>query len=362
MIAVRARLDGVVRRFGSVEALAGASLEVRAGEVHALLGENGAGKSTLLSILGGMLRPDAGTIEVGGRQVALASPRVAWALGIGLVHQHFTLVPPLTVLENLALGRRLQPARLGRTLTRLRAEAERLVQRTGLDVRLDARVEQLAVGERQRVEILKVLLRDPSVLVLDEPTASLAPAEVASLFELLRGLAAEGRAIVLVAHKIDEVLAVADRVTILRAGRTTFSDVRSKVDAASLVRAMVGESVTDVAAAVGVVVVASGSARAAAVGVGVGASVTVDDAARRRPGGLVATLADVRMHASVGRPALEGVTLEVRRGEIVGIAGVQGNGQRELARVLWAAPSRTRGPSSCRRGWASFRRTAPWKG
>jgi len=334
VIAVRARLDGVVRRFGSVEALAGASLEVRAGEVHALLGENGAGKSTLLSILGGMLRPDAGTIEVGGRQVALASPRVAWALGIGLVHQHFTLVPPLTVLENLALGRRLQPARLGRTLTRLRAEAERLVQRTGLDVRLDARVEQLAVGERQRVEILKVLLRDPSVLVLDEPTASLAPAEVASLFELLRGLAAEGRAIVLVAHKIDEVLAVADRVTILRAGRTTFSDVRSKVDAASLVRAMVGESVTDVAAAVGVVVVASGSARAAAVGVGVGASVTVDDAARRRPGGLVATLADVRMHASVGRPALEGVTLEVRRGEIVGIAGVQGNGQRELARVL----------------------------
>ncbi|MDH3423239.1 MAG: ATP-binding cassette domain-containing protein, partial [Gemmatimonadota bacterium] len=165
------RLRGVERRFGSVVALAGAELELRAGEVHGVLGANGAGKSTLFNVLGGLLRPDGGTIEVDGRPVVLTSPRDAWAHGIGLVHQHFTLVPTLTVSENLALGLRgaLEPG-----LSVQRAVRE-LIERTGLDVPLQPRVEELGVGDRQRIEILKALLRDPRILVLDEPTAVLTP-------------------------------------------------------------------------------------------------------------------------------------------------------------------------------------------
>jgi len=312
--AVRARLDGVVRRFGSVEALAGASLEARAGEVHAVLGENGAGKSTLFGILGGMLRPDAGTIEIGGERVSLGSPREAWARGIGLVHQHFTLVPALTVLENLVLGRRLSPARLGRSLGGLRVDSERLMARTGLVVSLDTTVDRLSVGERQRVEILKVLLRDPSVLVLDEPTAALAPAEVTSLFALLREFAREGRAIVLVAHKVDEVLTVADQVTVLRRGRTTLTAERAGVDAPTLVRAMLGHAAADAVA--------------------VGRAVDAVSRSGRGRGETVAALANVSVRADSGRLALDGIDLDVARGEIVGIAGVDGNGQRELALLL----------------------------
>jgi simple sugar transport system ATP-binding protein len=312
--AILARLDGVARRFGAVEALAGASLEVRAGEVHGLLGENGAGKSTLLGMLGGLLRPDAGTVEVKGERVALMSPRGAWARGIGSVHQHFTLVPTLSVLENLALGRRSAPLRLGRTLDRLRLEAAKLMSRTGLDVSLDAPVGLLAVGERQRVEILKVLLRDPSVLALDEPTAALAPAEIASLFALLRDLAREGRAVVLVAHKIDEVLAVADRVTVLRRGRTTLSEARSAVNASTLMRAMLGSDARD--------------------GAAVGVEVAATPAPGRASGEVVAALVGIAARAQGGGPSLEHVRLEVARGEIVGVAGVDGNGQRELALLL----------------------------
>jgi len=307
-----ARLAGIHRRFGPVQALAGADLEARSGEVHAILGENGAGKSTLLSILGGLLRPESGTITIGGEGVELRSPRDAWARGVGLVHQHFTLVPALSVLENLALGRRGAGGwRL--PYGRVRSEAQALMRRTGLDVPLEAEVEQLGVGERQRVEILKALLRDPHVIALDEPTAVLAPEEVDSLFRLLRDLAGEGRAVILVAHKIDEVLGVADRLTVLRQGRTTLSAPRSEVDAPSLIRAMVGRDVDD----------------RAAVGLASGRR-----GRRSREGETVASLDAVSVRAAPGRSALEGVGLAVRRGELVGIAGVEGNGQRELALVL----------------------------
>ncbi len=312
MTAPLARLSGVVKRFGSVTALDGAGLELAPGEVHGVLGENGAGKSTLLSVLGGLERADAGAIEIGGRAVRLSSPRDAWARGVGMVHQHFTLVPRLSVLENLALGSRAVAGGVRLDLDRLRDAVGALVDRTGLDVPLDARVEDLGVGARQRVEILKALLRGPRVVVLDEPTAVLTPAEVEALFDLLRDQAAQGRAVALVAHKLDEVLAVADRVTVLRRGRTVMTAPRSEVDAAMLTRAMVGHEEAD----------------ALAVGGAVGRG------APRASGEVVASLDEVRVRGSRGEWALDGVSLEVRRGEIVGIAGVEGNGQRELALVL----------------------------
>lgn len=281
-------------------ALDEARLDAWPGEVHAVLGENGAGKTTLLSALAGLVHPDGGVIQVDGRDVRLSTPRRAWHEGIGMVHQHFALVDGMTVLDNLALGRRRGGGfRLDRPgLTR---EARELGRRVGLDVPLDATVESLGVGERQRVEILKVLLREPSVLVLDEPTAVLAPAEVDGLLALIRRLAAEGRAVLLVAHKLDEVLAVAHRVTVLRGGRTVLEAPREDVDEGILAAAMVGAAPRPL---------------------------------RPRPapppeGPPVARLRGVR----VGE-RLRGVDLEVRPGEIVGVAGVEGNGQRELALVL----------------------------
>jgi simple sugar transport system ATP-binding protein len=317
---VLARLDGVERRFGSVRALQGADLEIRSGEVHGVLGANGAGKSTLLNILGGMLSPDAGRIEIGGAPVRLDTPRDAWAHGVALVHQHFTLVPRLSTLENVALGRGRRPD--------LRSEVERLMDQTGLRVPLDATVEELGVGDRQRIEILKALLRDPRILVLDEPTAVLTPIEIEGLFTLLGELAAEGRGVVLVAHKLDEVLSVADHVTVLRSGRTVLTGVAAEQDVDGLVRAMVGTETAD------------------AMALGLRGS---DDFRSGGPGGerergrVVARLEGV----GVRRPdvgSLEGIDLDVRSGEIVGVAGVEGNGQQALALVLSgrAGPERGR--------------------
>ncbi len=314
------RMRGVDKRFGRVVALAGAHLEVAPGEVHAVLGENGAGKSTLLGVLGGIVRPDAGEVEVQGRAVRLRTPRDAWSAGVGLVHQHFTLVPAFTALENLALGWRAVAGEgaggLHLPLEPVRERASTLAAETGLEVRLDAPVDTLGVGERQRVEILKVLLRDPRVLALDEPTATLAPAEVDRLLALLRHLAGGGRSVVLVAHKLDEVLSVADRVTVLRHGRTVLEAPRSEVDAPGLARVMVGESLAEVA------------------GEETGAAVAEPPADAQAAGEVVARLDDVWLDGPRGEAALRGVTLEVRRGEIVGVAGVEGNGQRELALVL----------------------------
>jgi ABC-type uncharacterized transport system ATPase subunit len=296
-----------------VVALRGAGVSLSAGEVHALLGENGAGKTTLLRVLGGVQPPDRGELLIDGRPVRLRTARDAWAAGIGLVHQHFTLVPRLTVLENLALGARAAAGPLGGLSLPLARTAERAVELaagTGLSVPLDVAVETLGVGDRQRVEILKVLLREPRVLALDEPTAVLAPAEVEGLLTLLRKIAAGGRAVVIVAHKLDEALAVADRVTVLREGRTVLEASRDQVDARALAAAMVGEERTRELE----------SAPLEAVGHQRGALVARLDGVVL-PGGLV---------TGAGAP----VSLDVHRGEIVGVAGVEGNGQRELALVL----------------------------
>lgn len=293
-------------------ALDGARLDAFTGEVHALLGENGAGKTTLLSVLAGLVAADAGSIRIDGAEVQPRSPRQAWQQGIGMVHQHFALVDRMTVLENLALGHPGSGLRLD--LARVRREATALASGVGLDVDLDAPVERLGVGERQRAEILKVLLRDPGVLVLDEPTAVLAPGEVEGLLALLRRLAGEGRAVVLVAHKLDEVLAVADRVTVLRRGQTVLEAPRAEVHAGQLAVAMVGE--------------------AAAALAGEGAAPGPRHPNESAPSGrdTPPPVAVLRGAGSAG--GLAGVDLEVRPGEIVGVAGVEGNGQRALARLL----------------------------
>lgn len=283
------------KRFGSVVALDDARLTMRAGEVHALVGENGAGKTTLLSILAGHLRPDGGHIRLGGAPLELHSPRQGWERGIGMVHQHFALVPRLTGEENLALG--VRRARKGWALPTdwLRSRVAEIRAETGLEVELQAPVEELSIGERQRLEIVKVLLRDPRVLVLDEPTAVLAPAEVEGLLSLLRRLASEGRAVLLVAHKLDEVLSVADHITVLRRGRTVLEAPRAQVDARGVAEAMVGDA----------------------------DALELSVIEPREAGEVV-----VRWRAD------DSAELVVRSGEIVGIAGVEGNGQRALARAL----------------------------
>ena len=318
-----ARLQGITKRFGTVEALRGAYLQVRAGEVHGVLGENGAGKSTLLNVLAGMLEPDAGTVEVGGEIRRFRRPRDAWRAGVGMVHQHFALVPALSVLENLALGLRSAAGGLRLPYPTLVRRVDELSRRTGLGVPLDAPVEELGVGDRQRVEILKALLREPRILVLDEPTAVLAPSEVEALFGLLRGLADEGRAVVLVAHKLDEVLGVAHRVTVLRDGRTVLEAARWEVEAPALIRAMVGSDEADPVA--------------------VGAWREVGAPAPAAGGEPVASLTGARLRDGRGAWALAEATLDVRRGEVVGVAGVEGNGQHELALVLSGRVAPTQG-------------------
>lgn len=320
------RLRGVRRRFGSVLALDAADLDLRAGEVHGILGANGAGKSTLLNVLGGLLTPDRGTVEIAGRAVVLSGPRDAWRHGIGLVHQHFTLVPAMTVRDNLVLGLR-GSARAGADEL-----ATRTMERTGLRVPLDAAVVDIGVGDRQRTEILKALLRNPDILVLDEPTAVLTPEEVDGLFALLRDLAGQGKAVALVAHKLDEVLAVSGRVTVLRAGRTVLTAPASEVDSPTLVAAMVGEGVAD-EIALGAQLeredTAAGRRAGSGAGPARGRAVGDSDGERGTEGDAV-----VARLEGVSGSRLTSVSLEIRSGEIVGVAGVEGNGQHELALVL----------------------------
>lgn len=297
-------MRGIVKRFPGLVANDHVDFEVRPGEVHALLGENGAGKSTLMNILAGLYRPDAGEIRLRGEPFEADSPRDAIAAGIGMIHQHFTLVPSLTVTENVLLG--LTEPRFRLDLREYGARIAALGRRTGLRVDPGAHVWQLSVGEQQRVEILKMLYRGARVLVMDEPTAVLAPQETEELFRTLRVMTGSGGSVVFISHKLDEVLAIADRITVLRKGKVTAAGIAAKGRTRpELARLMVGREVLEAI-----------------------------DKPVANPGAVVLELRDVGARSDRDLIALQGVSLEVRAGEILGIAGVAGNGQTELAEVI----------------------------
>ena len=296
-------LKGIAKRFPGVVANDHIDLVVARGEVHAIVGENGAGKSTLMKILYGMQPPDEGTIAVDGREVRFRSPKDAIAAGIGMVHQHFMLADNLTVLENIVLGS--EPRRRGALdISGARRRIEQLRDEYGMDLDPDDLVEDLGVGERQRVEIVKVLYRGARILILDEPTAVLVPHEVDEFFESLADLKAQGVTVIFISHKLDEVLKVADRITVIRAGRTVGSVVRGEVTARQLAEMMVGSELPTPETH----------------------ESTVTDVVELELTGVEAKDDD--------RVVLRDISFRVRRGEVVGIAGVEGNGQSELIEVI----------------------------
>ena len=297
-------MRGIVKRFPGVLANDHVNFDVKAGEIHALLGENGAGKSTLMKILYGLYQPDEGEILLNGKPVRIHSPTDSISHGIGMIHQHFMLVENLTVAENVALG--LKSSREPMLdLDRVSARIRDLADKYGLDIDPNAVISDLAVGQQQRVEIIKALYRGAALLVLDEPTAVLTPQEVEDIFVILRQMARDGHALIFISHKLDEIFALTDRVTVLRDGRVIGTRLTSEVTKAELAQMMVGREVLF---------------------------------ERVRP---PAVLGDVRLKLEnvsavneQGKPVLKNINLEVRSGEIVGVAGVSGNGQKPLARVI----------------------------
>ncbi|GAP14186.1 nucleoside ABC transporter ATP-binding protein [Longilinea arvoryzae] len=297
-------MRGIVKRFPGVLANDHVDFTLKKGEIHALLGENGAGKSTLMNILAGLYRPDAGIVNINNKPVTFSNPRQAISAGIGMVHQHFMLVPSQTVTENILLGLE-KPS----FLLHLK-EYDRVIsdfgKQFGLEVDPTAKIWQLSVGEQQRVELLKMLYRGAEVLIMDEPTAVLAPTEIDGLFAIMRKMIDQGKSIIFISHKLNEVMAISDEVTVLRHGRVTAAGVATKTTTIpELARLMVGREV-------------------------------IFDLQRKpqKPGKVVVDVKDVCALNDKGLPALQGASLHVCAGEIVGLAGVAGNGQRELADVL----------------------------
>lgn len=308
-------LIGITKTFPGLVANDAVDFDICAGEVHALLGENGAGKSTLMNILTGIYQPDEGQIKLDGREVHFTSPMQAIAAGIGMVHQHFKLIKAFTVAENIHLGWNETPRRINAAELERRTTA--VAERFGLDVRPDARVEDLSAGEQQRVEILRVLSRGARVLILDEPTAVLTPAEATALARAVREFTANGFAVIFISHKLDEVLEIADRITVLRAGRKVATLPAAECTHARLAKLMVGREI----------VLPHGRE---------------NDSTQTR-GSVVLQLFGASALNERGVSALKEVDLAVHAGEIVGIAGVAGNGQRELTEVLTGTRSITAG-------------------
>ncbi|MDQ7775118.1 MAG: ABC transporter ATP-binding protein [Paracoccus aminovorans] len=301
-------LRGISKAFGPVQANRDIDLSVPRGTIHGIIGENGAGKSTLMSILYGFYRPDAGEILVGGKPVAITDSQAAIRAGIGMVFQHFKLVRNFTVLENVILG--AEDGRLLRpSLARARGELQRLAREYELQVDPDALVEDLSVGHQQRVEILKALYRQADILILDEPTGVLTPSEADHLFRILRGLRDEGKTIILITHKLREIMEITDAVSVMRRGEMVASVRTAETSPAALAELMVGRKVL----------------------------LRVEKAAAT-PGAPVLELRGLRMVDAQGVERLRGIDLDIRAGEIVGLAGVAGNGQTQLLEILGGYP------------------------
>jgi simple sugar transport system ATP-binding protein len=298
-------VDGVEKKYPGVIANQGVSLHVREGSIHAIIGENGAGKSTLMKILYGLVRPDAGVVKVFDKEVSLKSPQDAIALGIGMVHQHFKLADNATVLENVILGS--EPSRFGFVIKfdEARKKLLEIAETYQLDIDPDESISNLGVGERQRVEIAKVLFRGAKILILDEPTAVLVPQEVSELFTNLRELVNKGLTVLFISHKLDEVLSIADDITIMRQGTTVASRKPSETNKKELAELMVGGELPKPKA--GVQNISSKS---------------------------VLTIKGASYSRADGREILRGVNLELHGGEILGLAGVEGNGQSELIELI----------------------------
>ncbi|MBI3273194.1 MAG: ABC transporter ATP-binding protein [Planctomycetes bacterium] len=307
-------MRGITKVFPRVVANRDVDLSVEPGEIHALIGENGAGKSTLMKILYGLQAPDAGTVRLFGAPLHPHTPAAAIRAGLGMVHQHFMLLPPLTVAENVVLGQ--EPARLGVFLDRDRAEAELLAlsERYRLSVDPRARVESLSVGQEQRVEILKVLYRGARVLILDEPTAVLTPPEVEELYAILRALKAEGKTVLFISHKLAEVMAVTDRVTVMRRGEVAGRVNTRDTSREELARLMVGRPV-----------------------------LFAVEKPPARPGAIALRVQGLSALGHRELPAVRDVSFDALAGEILGIAGVEGNGQTELIEVLTGLREATAG-------------------
>lgn len=297
-------LKGITKSFPGVLANDKIDLSVAKGEIHALLGENGAGKSTLMNILYGLYEADAGTIYVRGRRASISSPKDAIALGIGMVHQEFMLIPALTVVENVALGMHSTKEPFT-DLDKVRKKLEELAKTYNFKIRLDAKIADLGVGEQQRVEILKALYRGAEVLILDEPTAVLTPQETRELFATLRLLVAEGKSVVFISHKLNEVMEISHRITVLRSGKVIGTVLAKDTTKEELARMMVGRSVA--------FEVERGTAKT---------------------GQAVLEVKDLVVKDVRGLNVVNGATFDVRAGEILGVAGVDGNGQEELVEAI----------------------------
>src|SRR5712691_2124224 len=281
------------------------NLAVRKGEIHALVGENGAGKTTLMNILYGLIHPDSGEMYINGQLAHVTGPRDAIRLGIGMVHQHFMLIPPLTVAENIVLGHEPGSVRTVYEVKKAREAVLTLGKQYGLPLDPDTRIEKLSVGLQQRVEILKVLYRAANILIMDEPTGVLTPQETFELFSVLRGLVQQGKTIIFITHKLREVLELSDTITVLRRGKNAGELVSSQTNQAEIARMMVGREV-----------------------------LLRVNKTPAHPGPVILHVEDLHVDSDRDLEALHGVSFDVRSGEILGIAGVEGNGQSELVEAM----------------------------
>jgi ABC-type uncharacterized transport system ATPase subunit len=302
----------ITKRFPGVVANDNISFQAMAGEIHALLGENGAGKSTLMSILTGLYAQDEGEIFIRGKKVNINSPKAAIELGIGMVHQHFRLVHPFTVTENIILGSKNVGFFIN--IEKKEKEIEELSRKFALKVDPKARIWQLSVGEQQRVEIVKMLYRGAEILILDEPTAVLTPQEVRELFRTLKEMAMQGKAVILITHKLNEVMEIADKITVLRDGKSVATVNKSETNKKELTKLMVGREI-----------------------------MLQVNKKSLEDGKVILQMENVNCLSDKGYPALKDINLSIKAGEILGVAGVAGNGQRELAEVITGLRKVTKG-------------------